>query len=92
MNDQQLEKPKKKLHKKWWAILIAIIIIGGAYYWFGYRVSEIRKDCNFNAIRQAVKLKNPAASGLTQLLGYDYLQEDYDKVYQACLRAYGLNK
>jgi len=89
-NQQQLahplEKPKKKFNKKWWLIILfGVIIIGAGYYWFGYRVTEIRKECNLDAKMGAIKLKNPNASGLTTILGDNYRQEDYDRIYQTCL-------
>lgn len=89
----QPEKPKKKFNKKWWVIILfGVIIIGAGYYWFGYRVTEIRKECNLDAKMGAIKLKNPNASGLTTILSDNYRQEDYDRIYMSCLRTQGLDK
>lgn len=91
----QPEKPKKKFYKMWLGvILIVVIITGGIYYWFGYRVSEIRIDCNKQAKSAAIGLKNPNASGFMKAikLQNDYLEEDYNRIYLECLRSYGLEK
>jgi len=36
---------KEKIKKYWWVVII-IFIIGGAFYWFQWRPSQIRKECN----------------------------------------------
>jgi len=65
------------LKKHWAIILLAIVLLGGAFYWYGYRPSQIKKDCYSSSIHMAAQRGNSGS-------------EDYDTFYKWCLDEAGL--
>jgi len=57
--------------------IVGVALIGGAFYWFQWRPSQIRKECQFVA---------------THPLGFTALLVANEARYQDCLRQHGLEK
>jgi hypothetical protein len=70
---------KEKIKKYWWVIAIALLI-GGSFYWFQWRPSQIRKDCQF------------VASHSLEGIGRLYGSQTEEERYKDCLRQHGLEK
>lgn len=74
-----------------------MVVLGILFYWYEYRPSEIRKECNEIAIANAMGLfkeksalqpyvysPQKAAKGM-------YLTDDYETYYRKCLRDHGVD-
>jgi len=74
-------------------VVLIILILSSGFYWYEFRPTKIRKECNSTAVEGAKELAKPTGSGLDKLLlGDKYSVEDYEKIYLECLRSKGLNK
>lgn len=73
------------MSKKIISILVVIILMSGfLFYWYEYRPTAIRKNCNKLAIQEAQHRYNPE--------GRYYFPEDYEHYYKECLRSKGIEK
>jgi len=68
-----------------WATISGIVI--GAFYWFEWRPSQIRKECN-NQVESAGVEQSVALSG-EQYIKWQSIKAGF---YNACLRKKGLEK
>ena len=63
-------------------VIIILLITGFAFYWYEFRPSMIRKNCN-------TKSQNFTSGSLSEFMA---TQANYDENYKKCLREYGLEK
>ena len=87
------EKIKTFLQQNWFKIglLITLVAIaGGAFYWFQWRPTQIRKECNIYANSgEVLKQDKNEPLSLNQYLA---IQSMYDDSYNKCLHEHGLEK
>ena len=77
---------------KYIVIIVIILLSAGAFYWFGYRPTKIRKNCDSSAkaiVKDHTTRTKP--SFMTKGVYYDEVESgyDYDTVYKKCLREIG---
>ena len=68
----------KNLEKYKYLILI-VLVLATAFYWYEWRPTQIRKECNLQAIEEAKEASS-------------YKTEMYEWSYKLCLRKEGLEK
>ncbi len=78
-----------------WFILVMLLALG-LFYWYGWRPSEIRKECSQRAVISAQRsFKQKAQEGFVSKeeaeKGY-IAPQDFEFSYQECLREHGLAK
>lgn len=76
--------------------LVILSILGLSFYWFEWRPTQTRKECNFEANREkqtAIDWDNSVVMGglltLTKRADYDKIFND---TYSKCLLEHGLEK
>jgi len=90
---------KKFIKENWFKTLAVLFLLSlgiGLFYWYEWRPSEIKKECVNMAKEKATKLLK-TRSELSGYNKYDdeikkglYLRDDYEALYQNCLRENGL--
>lgn len=79
-------------------VLTTVFVVGFLFYWYEYRPTAIRKNCNEKAIENAQRLYKKRAE--EDSFSYKkekaeegwYLKQDYEDYYRKCLRSEGLEK
>ena len=78
--------------------ILIILILAGAFYWFQWRPTQIRKNCYAEAKEKAISLlgkkvaDEPSQYSDMAKQGNKFLKDDFQFLYQNCLRAHGLEK
>jgi len=88
------------MNKKQLSLLIItlFILLGGTFYWFQWRPTEIKKECYIEAKEKAISLlgkkvaDEPSQYSDMAKTGNYFLKDDFQFLYQNCLRAHGLEK
>ena len=70
-------------------IIIIVISLAFLFYWFLYKPSQIRSDCNFFALEHSMEVKTFWGSDSKS---QNERLELKDKFYRDCLRSNGLDK
>ena len=78
MKSLRNNKPMKEKAKTIVPICIILLLLGFAFYWYEWRPTQIRKECN----KQAYD-----STGLREFGG-----KLYENAYERCLREKGLEK
>lgn len=63
-------------------VILGVVILGIAFYWYGYRPSQIKKECYNTARKKAIETSN--------LQDGKFEIEIYDGYYKLCLDQKGL--
>lgn len=66
---------KEKIRKIIFGVIV-IVILGGFFYWFGWRPTQIRKECYGSVITNPFQSKPE-------------IRSDFDFQYKDCLRKHG---
>lgn len=69
---------KKFIKENWFKIIILLVLVG-LFYWYEWRPSEIKKDCNKEAVEKARSVEDG-----------NQAMKIYDARYKSCLRENGL--
>ena len=81
---------KNEFKDKYIVIIVIILLSAAAFYWFGYRPTKIRKDCDISAKaieKEHTRLAPSIVLGsLSNRVDSGY---DYDTIYKKCLREIG---
>ena len=85
---------EKFIKENWFKVgLLAIstIFVVSAFYWFEWRPTQIKKECNISSIKNAQDFYKTKYSYEKQEIekGY-YLVDNYESYYKQCLREKGL--
>ena len=84
----------KLLKENWFKAIIifmVVLIVTGLFYWYEWRPSEIRKNCNgqvLNKIHDTYKNHPNTMEGF--VLEQKTIDDDYESLYKQCLRENGL--
>ena len=70
-------------------IALFLSVLGSSFYYFVYRESEIRKECNTKAFEATMKEEDNDKDLFTYT---EFKDETYSFLYYSCLRSKGLNK
>jgi hypothetical protein len=76
-------------------LAIIIILIVAGFYWFGWRPSQIVKNCNIEAKEKATRFlkgSNPKTEGPFDGILDLAIPEIQDTYYEECVREHGLVK
>ncbi|MCK4797620.1 MAG: hypothetical protein KAT05_09575 [Spirochaetes bacterium] len=69
----------KKIIKENWFKIVVLLILVGLFYWYEYRPSEIKKQCNKESVEKAKNIEDG-----------NQAIKIYDARYKSCLRENGL--
>jgi len=78
--------------------ILVILILGAAFYWFQLRPTQVRKNCYTEAKEKAISLlgkkvaDQPSQYSDMAKIGNYFLKDDFQFLYQNCLKKYGLEK
>ncbi len=95
MQEENINRQKRSGAGKWMIFVTVLVILGSGAYWFGYRPTEIKKDCDKYAMNhsQGLRRREYAGTNRSGVPQYNYIStsaQAYTANYESCLHEKGL--